>query len=187
MIRNPWRPATPRPGALVAIAAATLAVGGCAQDMSDLRQYVNRVESEHQGHVAPLPEVEPYQTFAYEAAERRDPFARANFRERQQSASGESEIRPDPERAKEPLEGYPLDSLRMVGTLSQERELWGLVQSPDGTIYRVQTGNYLGQNNGKIIQIGTNEIAVTEIVPDGMGGWRRRGAAIGLASNSNKQ
>ena len=60
----------------------------------------------------------------------------------------------------------------MVGTMSQEKQNWALIQTPDDTIQRVLTGNYLGQNNGKIIEVGNDGVELIEIIPDGFGGWR---------------
>ena len=69
----------------------------------------------------------------------------------------------------------------MVGTMSQEKSVWALIKTPDNTIQRVENGNYLGQNNGKIIQVSNDGIELTEIVPDGFGGWQERASSIALS------
>ena len=79
---------------------------------------------------------------------------------------GANGIKPDTERRKEELEAYSLDTLRMVGTLTNAKGLWGLIKAKDGTIHRVQVGNHMGQNYGKIIRILEDKIELMEIVPD---------------------
>jgi type IV pilus assembly protein PilP len=89
--------------------------------------------------------------------------------------------RPDPNRRREELEQFPLDTLRMVGILEQNNEIWGLVQSKEKTIYRVQPDNYMGQNHGKINRITEDQIELTELIPDGIGGYIERRATLALA------
>jgi type IV pilus assembly protein PilP len=85
------------------------------------------------------------------------------------------------ERSREFLEQFPLDTLRMVGTLSQGDTAYGLVQTSDGLIHRVVPGNYMGQNDGRITTINDSEIELIEIISDGIGGYVERDAAVGLA------
>lgn len=172
----------------VAMLSLPLALGlaGCSQDMSDLRQFVERTKERPGGRIDPIPEFEPYQSFTYEAALLRDPFvpqegfalpARAQGGEGQEAGNG---LSPDLDRRKEPLESYPLDGLKMVGTLTRDEQRWGLVRAPDGTVHQVLPDNYLGQNHGRITAVKPSEITVTEIVPDGQGGWMERQAALAL-------
>ena len=90
-------------------------------------------------------------------------------------------LRPDLDRVREPLEDFPLDTLRMVGTLDINETVYGLVQTSDGLIHRVIPGNYLGQNDGRITDISESEILLVEIISDGIGGYIERDAAIGLS------
>ncbi|MEJ2159987.1 MAG: pilus assembly protein PilP [Chromatiales bacterium] len=89
--------------------------------------------------------------------------------------------RPDASRPKDFLERYPLDTLRMVGSIAREGSLYGLVQDPDGLIHRILPGNYLGQNDGRVTDISDGEIALVEIVPDGVGGYVERPAGLALS------
>jgi type IV pilus assembly protein PilP len=99
-----------------------------------------------------------------------------------QSAGGPSDsTRPDPDRSREFLEQFPLDTLDMVGTLELGERTYGLLQTRDGLIHRVLPGNYVGQNDGRIVAITEAEIRVVEIVSDGIGGYLERDAAIGLS------
>jgi len=79
------------------------------------------------------------------------------------------------------LEAFSLDSLRMVGTLTDHEGLWGLVRTKDGTIHSVRVGNYMGQNYGRIVRILEDRIELMEIVPDKPGTWREQQATLALA------
>lgn len=89
-------------------------------------------------------------------------------------------LRPDSNRPKQALESYTLDSLTMVGTMGGGTTLVALVQSPDKVVYRVSPGQYMGQSDGKVVEISTSEIKVVELVSDGAGGWMEQPAAIVL-------
>jgi type IV pilus assembly protein PilP len=160
------------------------ALTACAPDpTSDLIEYTERVKSSQKPNIEPLPEFEPFESFEYSAADLRDPFTAPVFSHTPAAVAqaGGSGIKPDFDRPPEPLEEYPLDSLRMVGTLEQHEDAWALVLDTDDTIHRVQTGNYIGQNHGKIIRISEFEVELTEIIPDGLGGWMERTASIAIS------
>ena len=89
--------------------------------------------------------------------------------------------RPEANRPKEYLEQFPLDTLKMVGTLQRDNKRYALLQTQDGLVHRVQAGNYVGQNDGRVISVSEGEVKVDELVPDGIGGFYKRSAAIGLA------
>ena len=107
--------------------------------------------------------------------------ARRSGRTPPQVAGGASGPRPDTERSREFLEGFPLDTLGMVGTLYIGDTMYGLVQTADGLIHRVVPGNYMGQNDGRITNISESEITLVEIISDGIGGYIERDAAVGLS------
>lgn len=159
-----------------------LSVAGCSsQHYDDLEAYVKRVKAEHKGHVAPLPEIKPYDSFTYNDEGLRDPFESfAMAQERQQQASSTTGLHPDMNRKREALEAFSLDTLKYVGTLEKDGQIWGLVQAPDHTVHRVKPGNHLGQNYGKITRITENQIDLKEIIPNGLGGWVERDASLAL-------
>jgi len=163
------------------LAGALSACGG--SNTEDLRSYVDTVKSQQHARIEPLPEFAPYETHLYEATGQRDPFTPPVYsapKSEVAQASGNG-VSPDFNRPREPLESEPLDSLRMVGTLERNGNSWALVRMSDSTIHRVKPGNYLGQNHGRIISINESEVEVTEIVPDGLGGWMERQAALALS------
>ena len=109
-----------------------------------------------------------------------DPGRAQQQPEEQQAGAQETGIKPDFNRNREELEGFPLDSLRMVGTLEREDNFWAIVLATDATIHRVQVGNYMGQNHGKIVDILEGRVELVEIARDARGRWEERPAAIAL-------
>ncbi len=157
---------------------AVLLAGGCSRSMKDLEQYVETTRNKYQGSVEPLPQFEPYQNHVYSTFSYRDPFIEPVVADTSQEATGEGA--PDTKRRKEPLEFFPMDSLKMVGILEQKGEVWGLIQDPDGTIHRVQNGNHAGENYGEIIRISEESIEFVEIIPDGLGAWIEREISLNI-------
>ena len=156
----------------------------CSENPSaDLEDYVRTTKSQQKSKIDPLPEFQPYESFAYQAADLRDPFTAPTFSHTRAVTNVPSNngIKPDFDRPAEALEEFPLDSLRMVGTLEQRQDQWALINDTDGTIHRVQPGNYAGQNHGKITRITDFEVELTEIVPDGIGGWIERQSSIAIS------
>ena len=169
---------------LPAIFVCSLFLAGCNQGLGDLQQYVQQVKSQPPGRIEPIPEFQPYQNFEYTSHDLRDPFKLVDFRrpdenpeDIQETASGP---RPDMDRVREPLEDFPLDTLRLKGTVTKDGVKWGLIFAPDNTIHRVVEGNYMGQNHGRIISLSDEVIELTEIVPDGLGNYIERSSAVAL-------
>jgi type IV pilus assembly protein PilP len=163
--------------------SAALVFAACGgDDLTDLEDYAERVKAREPMPIAPLPEIRHVDTFVFEPGDRRDPFVADGQRaEPPPPTFVASGIAPDPLRRKEELEQYALDSLRMLGSLQQGDVIWAIVGSPDGVLHRVRVGNYMGTNNGQVTRISEQKIELTEIVPEGAGGWRERKAAIALS------
>lgn len=154
-------------------------IAGCGSDhLDDLRTFVENAHKDRKPRIEPLPEVKTYESFAYAAMEGVDPFAQFNLKPRGTATAGGPS--PDLHRRKEPLEDYPLDSLKMVGTLSKGSENWAIIQAPDGTVHRAQTGNHMGQNFGKVLRIREEKVELVELVQDPLGEWIERKASISI-------
>ena len=165
------------------VLSMTSLLSGCDRGMRDLEDYAEEVKSREPPGIDPIPEVKPYQSFKYQANNARNPFDSTIFQTKivQNIRKTNSTISPNPNRTPEFLENFPLDTLRMVGTLEQQGTLWALVQTPEKTIQRISAGNYLGQNNGKVLGVSDAGIKLEEIIPDGFGGWRKRDGNIALS------
>jgi len=171
--------------ALVAILALMMAA--CSGDnLGDLRNFVKQEEAKPGGRVEPIPEVKPFESFAYRPAGRKSPFEPWGLSTgtAKATAAKKGGLHPDLNRRREALEAFPLDTLKMVGTVTQKDGKWAIIKAPDNLIYRVTIHNYLGQNHGHIIKIRDDKVELVEIVPDGLGGWQERRASLVLADNS---
>jgi type IV pilus assembly protein PilP len=171
------------PLGLIASLIVALAVTGCARDMKDLEAKVEEMKKRPGGRIEPLPQVKPYETFIYDAYELREPFTPdSSTRQLAASADGDGDgLQPDFNRSREYLEEFPLDTLRMVGTLELRGENYALIRTNDGAVHRVSVGNYIGQNHGHITAVSETRIDLTEIIPDGSGGWTERRTGIALS------
>jgi type IV pilus assembly protein PilP len=157
-------------------AVTTLILTGCAGEMDELQQKVAEIKARPGERIEPLPEIKPYESFTYAASSLRSPFiASAPARNDVTNA-----VRPDAKRAREFLEQFPIDTMTMVGTLQLQGRTYGLVQGKDGLVHRVLPGSYMGQNDGKVISVTATKISLIEIIPDGVGGYIERPAALAL-------
>jgi type IV pilus assembly protein PilP len=157
------------------------ACGG--EKYEDLRQFVKDSDNLPRGRIEPLPEVRPYEPVAYNAFDVPDPF---KPRRMEQAKTGGG-IAPDMSRRREALEAYPLDNLRMVGTLEQGRIIFALVKTPDNTLHRVKPGNYAGQNFGFITHVTDSSITLKEVVQDGTDDWTERVSTLQLLEEDQKK
>lgn len=158
---------------------ASLALVACQGGMGDLEQYVTEVKGRKTRQIEPIPQIKQYEAFTYADSSRRNPFVRAEPK-KDPNAPGNN-IRPDPNRNPEPLEEFPLDGLRMLGTINKEATVFALVKAPDNVVHRVAQGNHMGQNYGKITSITDTSIDLIEIIPDGFGGFMQRPANLALS------
>ncbi|WP_460875377.1 pilus assembly protein PilP [Rhodanobacter koreensis] len=158
---------------------AALVLGGCTRGMSDLRDWVAQEKAKRGAPIPPLPVIKTFETFKYDDQDRRDPFSPSTAELQANSSSGP---RPDANRAKQPLEMFALDTLKMVGTLGAGSGLEVLVKDPGGVIHRVHVGEYMGLNYGHITAISDDHIDLVELVSNGNGGWMERPASIALAA-----
>jgi len=148
-------------------------LAGCfGEPHGDLKQFVEESENLPHGRVPPLPEVKPYEPFTYAAFDLLDPFKPRKIEPPKNAGGGG--VAPDLNRRREPLETYPLESLKMVGTLEQQKQIYALVKAPDNGLFRVRTGNYVGQNFGRITEISEASIKLKEITQDAGGNWEEK-------------
>ena len=160
---------------------AMLLLSACqGKDMKDLQVFVDDAFKNERPEIEPLPVVVPFKGFAYSASGDNDPFSLANIASEgvvDAALLGES---PDVDRRKDPLEAYPLDALRLVGTLSKKGEPWVIVKTTEGSVLLATVGGYMGENNGEIKRISTEEqsVSLTETVPDPSGRWITRDVEI---------
>ena len=161
-------------GLVLLLSACGRSITSTPGDAPNLEKWTADVRARPAPPLDPLPVMQQFETFEYTAQTLRDPFSDA-----WSNADGGG-LRPDPNRRKETLEQYPLDSLDMVGTIGGGGNLIALVMAPDKVTYRVRPGAYLGQSDGRITGVHEDRIELVELVPDGAGGWLERPASIAL-------
>lgn len=169
---------TGKPHIRIAVAVAcAFALSACDPGTRDLENYIADVKQRPAPPLEPLPVMKQFESFVYSAQGLRDPFTPPQSRDDAARSDGP---RPDPNRRKEVLEGFPLDGLDMVGTLGTGEAVVALVMDPGRVVHRVRVGNYLGQSDGRIVAIREDGLEIVELVPDGAGGWLERPARLAL-------
>jgi type IV pilus assembly protein PilP len=168
----------------LAILVMVLLLAGCGgEENQDLKQWMRDAAKGLKGQVPPLPAVKPYEPFTYAANELPDPFKPSKIDPeggQQKTKVTSGGLQPDFNRKKEPLEAFPLESLKMVGTLEQDKTTYALIRA-DNNLYRVKSGNYLGNNFGKITGISETEVDLKELVQDAGGDWTERTSTLQLS------
>lgn len=154
-----------------------LALSACGgEPHQDLRDWMQESTKDMKGKVPPLPQVKPFEVVAYEEGNTVSPFAPSRIEPERKAGVG-SGPRPDLNRRREPLEAYPLESLKMVGSLMQGPTKQAIIQA-DKSFFQVKTGNYMGQNFGVITSVSETEVALKELVEDSNGDWTERTSTL---------
>jgi len=159
---------------------------GCAgsSGFSDLDRFMKEVDGKPRGRIEPLPEVQVYRAFTYGEAGSRSPFMPPadvivnDIR----IAQDQSSVKPNLDRPQEVLESFQITQLKMVGTIQRgiENTLWALVSDNEGGVHMAKSGQYMGRNHGRIVDIVEGRIDMIEIVPNGHGGWLERPRTVSL-------
>lgn len=173
---------------LMAVAVLCALVGCGAATENELRQWITEQRSKTQPRVAPIPEPKQFKPEAYTQTASMEPFSKDKLtqalkRDTAQTSSNGALIAPELARRKEALEGYPLDSMTMVGSLTKEGRPVALVKI-DNLLYQVRSGAYLGMNYGRVTKVAETEVTLREIVQDAAGEWVERPAVLQLQERS---
>jgi type IV pilus assembly protein PilP len=165
------------------VSALSACTGG---DQEELSAWMQRERNSIKPDVKPIPEPSKFEPYSYGGERFVEPFSNeklASILKSGQSLPNEKSalIEPELNRRKQPLEAFPLDTMKMVGSLNRKGQLVGLVK-----VYQVTRDNYLGQNFGRILKIEENQIVLREIVQDAAGEWIERPAALQLQEESTK-
>ena len=157
----------------------TLLAGCGSRNFADIDTWIAEVNARPRGPVEALPPFEQVQPYAYQASAKRQPFEPPVMVKEVMRRPG-VQVKPDFDRVKQYLEQFPIAELSMVGTLAQKQLLFALIRDPEGGVHKVQVGDYLGTDYGRITSIQELEVQLTEIVADGTGGWVERSRTVSL-------
>ena len=170
----------------LAVALLGLALVACSGgDNEDLRQWMNDAAKDIKGKIPPLPQVKPYEPVPYDAGNLVDPFRPSKIGG-EQKKNGGGGLQPNTDRPREPLESYPLESLRYVGVMTRNKVSYAIIQV-DGSLHQVRIGNYMGQNFGVITKVTESEVVLKELVQDSAGDWVERESTLMLQGQEGKK
>lgn len=168
------------PFVIVALAAVS-SLAGCSDNGVELQQWMQETKQQTKVSIPKLSEPKKFIPFLYDSKASVDPYnpkkLMVAFARAQNNSS--SMLKPDMERRREPLESYPLDTLKMVGTLQKPGVTYALLLA-DKTVFQVKIGNYIGQNFGLITKVTESDVELKEIVQDASGDWIERPAKLEL-------
>ncbi|MGZ3253289.1 MAG: pilus assembly protein PilP [Burkholderiaceae bacterium] len=149
--------------------------------VQEVRQWMDETRQQTKVSIPKLSEPKKFIPFTYSEKDAIDPFnpnkLAVAFAKMQSKSS--SALAPDLERRREPLESYPLDALKMVGTLQKTGLSYALILA-DKTVYQAKIGNYVGQNFGIVTQISETAVELKEVIQDASGEWVERKAKLEL-------
>jgi type IV pilus assembly protein PilP len=168
------------PLALAVVSSFSLV--GCGDGgVQEVRQWMDEVRQQTVVVVPKISEPKTFTPFVYNEKNEVDPYNPAKLAAAFAKLQGNStsNIKPDLERRREPLEAFPLDTIKMVGTLQKPSLSYALLQV-DKAVFQAKVGNYIGQNFGMITKITDTEVELKEIVRDASGEWVERQAKLEL-------
>ncbi len=167
---------------LVVPVLALLVLAGCSDRQDDIRSWMAEASRDLKPNLKPLPPIQKAIEVNYEGASLVDPFRPAKLEPDKKGG----QFAPDANRRREPLESYPLESLKMVGVLMKGGQSHAIVVV-DKTLHQVKVGNYLGQNYGRITAIAESEITLKELVEDAGGEWTERISTLQLQEQAPQE
>lgn len=162
---------------LAIIASLIMLLVGCGSVENDLQKYIREVKRRPGKPVEPIPTYQPPPKFSYPENDKR----RSPFKPIKGLNEPSEQFTPDFDRPKQPLEAFPLDALKFVGTLKRGAQFYALIQKPNGVITRVRAGDYMGKNFGQIINITDEAIELEETIKEG-GKWEKKSITLRLRS-----
>lgn len=166
---------------LPAVLMSGVLLGACSADIDELRQWMETQRRETRPTIAPLVAPKKFLPQPYEAAAGVDPFSvqKLSVAVKQEASQLNSLLTAEMGRRREPLEAYPLDSMAMVGSVTRDAQRYALLKV-DNLLYQVKSGDYLGQNFGRVMKISETDITLREVVQDAAGEWIERSSTLQL-------
>ena len=177
----------PRGAALAPLLAGLLLAGCSDSNVREVRTWMDQVKKDTRVSIKPLQEPKEFIPFAYSEKDVVDPFSANKLLAElaREGATSNNPFKPDMNRRKEVMEGFPLDTMVMVGTMQKNGTSYALLQI-DRTLYQVKPGQRIGQNFGIVTKVGEQDVDVREVVQDAGGEWVERMSKLELQESKEK-
>lgn len=160
-----------------------VALGGCSSQEADVRAWMDHEAAGMKVGIKPLPEVQVFPAVEYDAIALVQPFDSNRLAVDKKAAKTGG---PDVNRRREPLESFPLESLKLVGVMIKGKDRHAVVKA-GATLFQVRVGNYMGQNFGVVTSISEAEVTLKELVEDLNGEWAERISSLQLQEQETKK
>jgi type IV pilus assembly protein PilP len=156
-------------------------LAACSADNEELVQWMDQQRREVRPNVQPLSPPKKFDPEPYVMGQNVEPFSNQKLAVvlRQEARQPNTMLAAEMNRRKEPLEAFPLDSMKMVGSMDRGGQRYALLRV-DNLLYHVKVGDYLGQNFGKVTKITETQVALREVVQDAAGEWIERTSTLEL-------
>ncbi|MEI8267715.1 MAG: pilus assembly protein PilP [Betaproteobacteria bacterium] len=161
------------------VAAGALGLTACSSPEDPVQSWAEQQRRQAKIGLQALPAPARFEPQEYDAQSGSDPFDTHKLTSAIKLASTKANPRMAAEqnRRREPLEAYELETMVMAGTLQRQGGAVALV-SVDKLLYQVKVGDYMGQNNGRVVKIEEGKLELREVVQDGAGEWVERTASL---------
>ncbi|MFM2591162.1 pilus assembly protein PilP [Vibrio sp. TBV020] len=158
-----------------------LVLGGCKANQDSLGDYITQVESQARKDVIDLAPVLDFDITQYASHQQREPFVLPQEALVLNQPKEKTDCwQPNRRKKSGELERYPLSKLRLKGVMSSNNQISALVQTPAGNVLKVNTGQYIGVNNGRVTRVTETYLQINETLPDGLGCWNKRNVKLAL-------
>lgn len=172
------------------LAILWLTVAGCTEqsNQQQLQQTLETLSNRPSGRIEPLPESVAPPHVSYTGGDQRSPFRLHAPTSAGEARQASDLFRPKTDRERGPLEQIPLESLTLVGTLrfADAPAPTALLDDGQGEIHKVNTGDYIGQDFGRVVRITADTVFIEETIQDEQGGWVKRPRQLKLAVTTDE-
>lgn len=167
----------------LAIIVSAILMWGCSSQEEDVRAWMDQEAAGMKGGVKPLPEIQVFPAVEYESAALVQPFDLNRLAVDKKAGQSNG---PDVNRRREPLESFPLESLKLVGVMAKGKDTHAVIKA-GASLFQVRVGSYMGQNFGVVTKILESEVTLKELVEDLNGEWTERTSSLQLQEQEAKK
>ncbi len=158
-----------------------LALSGCKANQDSLENFVTQVEAKARKDVEKLVPATEFTAATYQRRAFRPPFELPKEAIVQNQPLVKKDCwQPRARSRNGKLEKYPLSKLRLRGVMGSGSSVFGLVQTPNGSVVNVKKGQFIGLNNGRVTKVTSQYVQINETLPDGLGCWHKRNVRLAL-------